>query len=390
MYIQILEKIHLKKKKDNNTILLITDSIKPRVAKIGFALIKKNYKVILCLNKENKEEIKRIDQLFFSNIIYFKNKTDLYRKILLFSPLVYHIFTEASVAEWAEYLICKKDVLGKIVYDQYDIYRGFVSNNLDEKAKREKFCLENADGLCCRMFETQYLKKNFNYKFKGKRILFLDYCWNTYKFTSPQKRENIRFVYGGRVLAKGLKNRDRYEIETNGFEYIAKVIQENKAYFVIIPSVSCQGSKYKKYRDLRQNYNRVLLKEPMRFTKLIRYESQMDYGIDCVELEKDILKYRQQKNNFNTEIKNKYYATNKYFDYLDAGIMPIFGRKGELFGRYLAHFNGAVGCSLEELPNKIETLRKEREINRENACKAREIFAIEKQIDRLIDFYKNI
>ena len=37
-------------------------------------------------------------------------------------------------------------------------------NEYFKNAKREKFCLENADGLCCRMFETQYLKQKYHYQ----------------------------------------------------------------------------------------------------------------------------------------------------------------------------------------------------------------------------------
>ena len=128
----------------------------------------------------------------------------------------------------------------------------------------------------------------------------------------------------------------------------------------------------------------------MNYRKLIRYERHMDYGLDCLELNEDIERYSIQKNAFNMKAKNRYYATNKYFDYLDAGVMPIYGRKGELFGNYLARFGGAVWCSLEKLPDKMNELKMNREANRKKAHKAREIFAIENQIGRLIDFYKKI
>lgn len=390
--IKELKKLYGRKNTEKRVVVLIAERVKPRIVKIGHALKKRKYKVIFFLKKENRSELRRAETSFYSKVHFFNKKEDLYMKCLLFSPAMYHIFAEAVVPEWAEYLVRKKGELGKIVYDQYDVYRGIVANTFDEIAGREKYCFENADGLCCRMFESQYLKHKFHYRFKGKRILFLDYCWNYGKVPQLEVKGNssLKFVYGGRLLAKTSVNFERYRIEVNGFEHIAKTVQANNAYFVIVPSSTCEGTAYSAYRNLRRKYSHLLIKEPMSYKRLICYEQHMDYGIDCVELEADIEVLCNKENSFNIKAKNHYYATNKYFDYLDAGIMPIYGRKGELFGNYLAHFGGAVWCTLEEMPEKMNELKMKREENRKKACKAREIFAIENQIERLIAFYKEI
>lgn len=390
-YIGLLENKHKKNRVKGNEVVLIAERIKPRIAKIAYALKRKNFRVILCLEKRNKKEIENVNKSFFSNIYFFTGKEDLYKRCLSFSPVAYHLFTEATVAEWAEYIISKKTVLGKIIYDQYDIYRGFLTEDLDDNAKREKYCLEHADGICCRMFETQYLKQVYQYHFAGKRLLFLDYCWNNMSI-APKKKvgRRLRMVYGGRLIPRPNDNVERYKIELNGFNFIAETLHNSGNYFVIIPSTLCEGEKYSAYRNLKRKYSHFILKEPMDFDKLIQYESYMDYGIDCVELEEDIASYCGQEKKFNVRAKNQYYATNKYFDYLDAGVMPIYGRKNELFGWYLERFGGAVKCSLEEMPDKINILKKNRVTNNKNALQAREIFSIEKQIGRLINFYKKV
>lgn len=387
-----LERMHRRRRTKENEVVLIAEYMKPRIAKIGYALKKKNFKVVLFLKKQNRAEAENLNRDSFSKILFFEGKKDLYIKCLFFSPVVYHLFTEASVGEWAEYLIQRKSILGKIVYDQYDIYRGFVRDALDGIGRREKYCLENADGLCCRMFETQYLKQKYHYRFKGKRLLFLDYCWNDSGALPDFGKENesLKLVYGGRLLPRPAVNPERYKIELNGFEYIAQTVQKKRAYFVILPSRPCRGAEYSAFHSLQRKYSRLLIKEPMDLKKLIRYESHMDYGIDCVELNQDMEIYCKQKNSFHMKVKNRYYATNKYFDYLDAGVMPIYGRKGELFGNYLARFGGAVWCSLEEMPDKLDELKKNRVANRKKACQARKIFAIENQIERLIAFYREI
>ncbi|MCM1251249.1 MAG: hypothetical protein NC321_00345 [Clostridium sp.] len=391
---EILEIMHGKQKVKENEVILVAQTMKPRVAKIGYALKKRNFKVILLLKNPGKNERKKLDRSFFTKVIFFQGQKDLYIKCLFFAPVAYHLFTEAAVDEWAEYLIRKKNNLGKVVYDQYDIYRGFLTDNLDEIGRREKYCLENADGLCCRMFETQHLKHKYHYQFNGKRLLFLDYCWNDSDILLRTNKDNtgLKLVYGGRLLVKPATRTERYRyiIELNGLTHIAQTVQENNAHFVILPNCPCIGVKYSAYQQLKKKYSNILIKEPMGYHKLIRYEQYMDYGIDCLELNKDIEMYSLQKNAFNMKAKNRYYATNKYFDYLDAGVMPIYGRAGELFGNYLARFGGAVWCSLEELPDKMDELKKNRAINREKAYKAREVFAIDNQIERLIAFYKGI
>ncbi|MCI8844816.1 MAG: hypothetical protein HFI04_00315 [Lachnospiraceae bacterium] len=392
--IEMLEIIHSKRKMRTQEIVLVAEDMQPRVAKIGSALKKRKFKVILLLKLPDRDELEKLDKSFFSKVSFFKGKEDLYVKCLLFSPLIYHLFMEVTVDEWAEYLIRKKNILGKVVYDQYDIYRGFFTDTLDEIGKREKYCLENADGLCCRMFETQYLKHTYHYQFKGKRLLFLDYCWNDVDVDSKPEKDgtSLKFVYGGRLIPKPRTRTEgyRYKIELNGLTHIARTIQENQAYLAILPHRPCKGSDYSAYQRLGKKYSHIVIKDPMNYRKLIRYERHMDYGLDCLELNEDIERYSIQKNAFNMKAKNRYYATNKYFDYLDAGVMPIYGRKGELFGNYLARFGGAVWCSLEKLPDKMNELKMNREANRKKAHKAREIFAIENQIGRLIDFYKKI
>jgi len=380
----LLKKVHLRKKRNLQQIVFVVQYMKPRVAKIAYALQAKGYKVTLFIDKIYIQSLNKEERKYFTKVVSFSNSYDIFRKCLWYQPLVYHIFTESFVPDWAQYLISNKEQLGKIVFDQYDVYRGIVNERFDDYSRREKYCLENADGLCCRMFETQYLKMVYGYQYKGKRILFLDYCWNMRIDGNIQVKDhkNLRFVYGGRLVPAS--NSDWYKIERNGFEYIAQTLYKRDAFFVVIPTRSLQSGKFSAYKCLKKRYRNFILKDPLSFSKLIRYESHMDYGIDCVELKKDIVNCRK------VTVKNKYYATNKYFDYLDAGIMPLYGREQERFGRYLAFYGGALKCTLEELPERLNELNRDKESNKEKARKAREELDIKKQICRLIKFYMEL
>ena len=382
---------------DRNTVVLLTHLMKPRIAKIGYALILKGFNVVLIINKSHIHEIKNTEQKFYTKVISFDNKLELLYKCMMFKPLAYHLFCEGGAADfdWASYIISQKKYLGKIVYDQYDVYRGIITERYDSLAQKEKFCMENADGLCCRMFETQILKYKYKYRFKGKRLMFLDYCWNLYNldlYRSDEENVAIKLVYGGKIRKRNLQNRERYRVQTLGVRYIARILEEKGGKFILIPTESYTAASYSLYRFFKKKWRCIHIEEPKTFSELIRYESYMDYGIDCLELKRDYIvpSTYDIDNEFMQLVKDKYYATNKYFDYLDAGIMPIYCKKNELFGRYLERCGGAIFCPLEKLADNMENLVKRKNENKICASKARERFSILKQIDRLIQFYKEI
>lgn len=388
-----IESWHMARKIEEYQVVFIVDYLKPRIIKMGNSLRKKGYRIILFLNRKQKRKVDK--EIYFCDRMCFFNEEDLehlYIKCLWYRPLVYHIFCESNAPEWAVYLIERKNRIGKIIYDQYDVYRGFVTDRFDQNAKREKYCLERADGLCCRMFETQYLKQKFHYQFK-KRILFFDYCWNTFHFMPAQRKDKIKFVYGGRLLSAATYNSGfmkLYKIERSGFKYITETVQNVDGKFTIIPTEEISNRGFAFFRELKREFSCLEIMQPMKFRDLIKYESEFDYGIDCVELKKDMDRSCSDKETFYVEREHRYYATNKYFDYLDAGIMPIYGRKREMFGRYLARYGGAVYCALEDMPSQMNRLKEDRKKNRKAAREACEIFSVDSHIKRLIAFYQEV
>lgn len=379
-------------RKNENEIVFIADYLKPRIHKMGYALRRKGYRVVLLLDEMGAGNFANVDMECFDKVVVFRSKEDVFLKCLCFKPLVYHLFSEANVKDYSQYLISKKLLVGKFVYDQYDVFKGLSRFKNATIESREKYCFENADGICCRSFETQYLKHKYNYHFSGKRILFLDYCWNRYRFEPKNQDENdsLKFVYGGRLLSP--RTRDVLEtIEWEGFQYIANEAVKQNNYFVIIPSQAYERKDMIRFISLSNSNSHVKIKKPMSFKKLINYENTMDYGIDCAEFQSKMDDYERQFGYiYDYRAKARYYATNKFFDYIDAEIPALYGRKDEMFGKYLEKYGGAIPCSLEELPMKMEQLKKDRNINKQKVREAKEFLSIDNQIGRLITFYDEI
>ena len=82
------ESLHIAKKINEHQIVFIVDYIKPRVIKIGYALRKKGYKVVLLLNEKQKNMLSK-DIPFYHQVIFFhaekKNVYDGDRLYITFS-----------------------------------------------------------------------------------------------------------------------------------------------------------------------------------------------------------------------------------------------------------------------------------------------------------------
>ena len=367
-------------------VALIVDCwLKPRCIKIGRALRKKGISVIVIANKSLRPQIKT-SAIFYDDVFYY-GENDYSEFLTICNKAhanIYHVISEAHINDRIEKLMSDDKRMGAVVFDQYDHYRGFVTEREDGYAKRERFCIENADGICKRNFEAEFLKKE---------ILFFDCCWGE-EIQTEYFRDNgdkrLKIVYGGRLLRCDVQMQDYYtnlyKIERAGYRFVSKMMDTYGGIFVIIPTVDISKQGYSEYRNLKRLYPSVIIKKPMNTEDLIRYESGMDYGIDCVDLEWAVNKYDGTLTGLIRE--HTYYATNKFFDYLDAGIMPIYGRKYEKFGKYLEDNGAAVYCTLDDMENKLDFLKENRVKYKEQAVEAKHQFSIDSQIDRLIDFYR--
>jgi len=381
-YVNYTKNIRKKKRRDEECVVIVADYMTPRIQKIGYGLKKKGMRVILFIYGSYMQKLVGKKQLrYFDEWHYFKSTKKLFVLCMCFKPLAYHVFVGAQVPDWAVFLIRNKGDIGKIVYDPYDIYRGMYEEENEKTVKNEKFCLENADGIVCRSFQTEYLKKTYAYKFKGKRLLFFDYCWNE---EMPEKRrksadEELCFVYAGRLLPqKG--DSLLCEIEWKGVLQWVLSARAKNAKFIIVPSHSINPTEYYAHIRLANRDSHFVLEECMDIRDLLFYEKEMDYGTDSLEL------YADQNRTAGERVR--YGATNKYFDYIDAGIPIITGRPTELFARYLKRYGVTVECILEDLPQKMDWLKAKRNDYAKSLQKAKQVFSIENQIGRLLEFYR--
>lgn len=369
-------------------VVFVVDHPSPRVMKMAKELRKNGWEIIsLCRIKRGKVMAEDIYRYSTKVETYVSAHGALYR-CRHYQGGLFHVFC-CYVYDVPTLLIKKR--IGKIIFDNYDGFAGFLSKwdktRANRKtAKAERFCLENADGLTCRSFETQYNKWRMGYRFKGKRLLFLDYCSTESKryLHEHELNESPVFFYGG-----GLPD------EINKPDYVhscivdaAQALSEHGCGLWVYHS-RCSPELDVYYQKAAERIPAFLFHGAVPFEEMLAVMKQCDFSIMPVkkQFETNIKENRNDGTYYG--VKMKYGTANKYFDALEAGL-PLVGASFQLVFSMLERSGVACRCTVEELGDRLEYLKKHHDEYCDNIAQQIDKFSVEKNISRLIDFYRKI
>lgn len=163
---------------DKNRIIFAIGDLSPRAIKIIKALKKKNMEILVLFYPDANIRSVCVAELLQLNV---KHKVcecveELLYDIIVENAGIVHILSCECNTVIPYILVKMSSILPKLVYDEYDIINEFYYNYPNDSLEGERFCLENADGICNRGYELNYLVKNRGYHFKGDAIQFFDYC----------------------------------------------------------------------------------------------------------------------------------------------------------------------------------------------------------------------
>jgi hypothetical protein len=376
--------------KYNKQVVLIADThISPRMCKIGWALRSAGFRVIL-LHHCNAHKYILETSDFFDETHVFASSNQALEIARGFAPLVYHIFSSWNF-DLAELFITAKP--GKIVFDDSDIISGIVKTDFADKnypnlMSRERFCLENADGLVGRSLEIQHVKKKLHFTLKGKTILFLDYCWD-YPLNEylGKKEEGLHLVYAGSVYVEkhfppGTKN-DTF------FSAFSSEITSAQIHFHMYPN-PVQSNDFRNYFadyfELAEVNPFFHIHYPVPSNQLGPELSKYDIALVTAEKE-----HVEQGNEAYHPVKNRLSMPHKVFDYIDAGLGIIIAEGFEFPWRVLKRRGVGVGAYLENVKEKIvSTPRGVWMKLKKNARTTKSSYSVKAQIPRLISFYYSL
>lgn len=374
---------------DNNTIVFISGSLNPRSEKIITALVEKNYHVVV-LEYVFCNELVRNEIMTF-NVDFFtcKDMFDLFYRALQYKPLVYYFEPVWGECSASEIMIRHKDLFGKIAFAPYDVLNdGYVMP--EENKLTERYCLENADGVVWRWFSKNYLEEKKGFVYKGKSIQFLDYCkgFDIENDIKSDDKLKICFIQGGvyQLLDPPSLFDGTVYAEPAKFDVIFKKIGNRDDCLFHIFIGRCDDNTRKKLDKLAEDYSNIKVFYGLEYNKLIATISEYDYGSFLMTAGEDIPEQ--------ISIDNVYYGsacvnsiTNRFFDYLDAGI-PIISTVCKKLCEYLDRRGVIVKMDISNLD--IQYLNENKMYYRENVKKAKEELQIENHIQRLIDWFHKL
>ena len=335
-----------KQKPNLDVIVIVTNSVHVRACKIAYGLRLCNYKVVLL---HSDPAFCRFDSAIlslFDEAFMYNSPEDAVIKATLYRPIAYHI-----LCNW-DYSVARMFVQmhpGVVVVDTKDVMGGFVRPqvlrryHLQEKA--ERFCFENADGICCSDLRTQYLKRYLGYRLPA-RLFWPDYCWPI-GFTKRQtKKTNGRHVaYVGSI-----------EIDPSSpvaYQYdLARLLAQAGIHFHIYPSSPSIALVLK--HEMRNFVSSGLMK----YIHIHDTLSFLDLSGDLSTFHAGILLYVNSGNDYDTyyQFMGEYFLASKLFDYHDAGLLCL--TQNMRLAKSIFPKNGAVRevQSLEEIVEIVSNM----------------------------------
>jgi hypothetical protein len=302
-------------------------------------------------------------------------------------PVAHHVFAGWSYHTAAAFVRHRP---GKIVVDPYDILEGmarasYLKRRYPGQTGLERYCLENADGVCCRSLETQYLKRSRGYRYRGKRIFFPDFSLPRTSAEPTVKEEGIHVVQiGGFALEK-------YD---PGFKYhhylkLARALAEDGVHFHIygLAGVRAGGFEetYSDYFELARETGRVHVHRPVPLPQLIAEIRKFTFGLHVAGSELHFV----DDDAASLPTRYEYSMSNRVYDYFRAGL-PVILFKGR-FQEWIASRLGVMVHAEEGLLREPKAWLEHRLPGPELSAKlfrAQEAVLPETHIRRLATYYE--
>jgi hypothetical protein len=356
--------------------VFVADDPRVRQAKMAHGLRAAGWGVVLLHKRDPNFDVAR----FFDAAVRYRSDQEAREIASRYSPLVYHV---CSV--WADttsaHLI--RDKPGKIVYDCWDFVDGIADATWQVPLQR--FCLENADALCCRDLRPRYLSRALGYNLPAKRMLFQEYCWDATEVST----QDHSFVGDGiHAVVCGNIGIEKHGQADTGYLRIAASLADQGVHLHIYPHPSQVPFEdlFSDYLALAGQTRFVHIHPPLPMDRVVPELARYDVGISLTHAL-----------TFGTRLKDysaaylRYCGSARIFDYVDAGLPVVLNRALAFQYSLLARHGVAIDGSDRVLKNARREL--------ENLCtpetrrrvqRFRSTYSVARQTSRLIDFYASV
>jgi hypothetical protein len=365
-------------------VVFVSESAGSRLCKIGCGLRGLGWRVVLIHRRDLPPNAGR----YFDETRRYATPAEALLLATEYRPVAYHVFANWNFNAAARLIRHRP---GRIVFDDYDVLVGTLRPNIARgylrEIRLERFCLENADGHCCRDLEMQCAKRA-GYRLRGRRLLITDCCWGDAPGARPPRAEPVdgfHVVNCGNVMVATEREYSVHRKELIALAARLRVqgLSAASLHFHVY-STSGIWSRAPRSASLDEATATWLhLHEPVAPDELQAVLMRYDAGLYHVGIGDDPPTYNRWK--------FVYTSGNRVFDYLDAELPVII--HGSTFMEFLVRRAGA-DIRVESSPLR-EAAR--RFLRREDtaslprrAAAGRTMFAIARHAPRLAAFYESL
>jgi hypothetical protein len=318
----------------NNQVVFVSDRPRYREAKLAHGLRQRGWDVVLL-----SQLLPNFDPaLYFSRAERYRDSWDALRRASAFSPVAYHVFGNWMYQTPAVLVRYRP---GKVVVDPYDVLGGLTRERLlhfyPGQVGLERYALEQADGICCRSLETQFLKRTMGYRFRGRRIFFPDFAVPVDGAREPGANvDSIHVVHIGSITLEGPEP----EHKTGHFLKIAESLAREGIHFHLYDGARVPGKFEDLYRDYlvlgrRTGFVHVHPEVPM--DQLVRELRGYTFA---VHIAGERLHFGDDDANC-PRARHEHYVPSRIFDFLMAGL-PVILHEGRFLLWLTRHLGRAI------------------------------------------------
>lgn len=356
---------------------------------MAFALREKGIPIVLVYVNEppnyNPQE-------YFDFAIKAQDEDDAIGIVHRIRPDIVHVFSAGADRTTYGFF---QNRIGKVIYDYKDCFENVLSYPMRIHIyAAQRYCVENADGLCCRDLQLwNYCRVNRIHP-RGKRILFLDYCWG--KNTDKTKLRNDGEVHTVVAGNFSIEKTEPSEIDS-GYLYISRALVAKGVHVHVYlyrqyetqAQSDANQSRLSDYIDLENQSPFFHIHSPVPMTQFVEELSQYDYGL----LIRQGALFREIGITVTLNGHEKHGISTRSFDYLEAGL-DILASPELWFNYRLMHNASIVVPATLKLFSQSDTkmvlsdwMGNYKQLRMKAA---RERFDIRNNIGRLIDFYLSV
>ena len=366
---------------DKKIIFIIELVATARLEKITKALCKRGYRITLLYNTKMVPKTEGLERLKeYCEAVHGYNRVAqlLYYTIESRIPIV-HFYVAYNNFASILLLLQVKGIMPRIIAEKYDIFNGTTPYKEAKKryCRAEKYFMEHSDGVCCREFSMEYCVKELGFELRREYLVFLDYAEEQI-FEEKEKQEELSLCYVGEICT---------EKEYPGASYacfleLAAKCERNNCHLHVYPFMWSE-TRFSQYIKYAQNSQYFHFHHPVEHNKLYEEISQYDYGIHPVKstyLDREI-------DGCITRNKLIYASTNKYFDYISAGI-PIIGISPVIITKEIEKTGGIIRWSIDDYD--FDELKRRKKELRDELLQNRGYWMIDNRISELTDYYEEV